>query len=59
MAQPAAVGSSVNKDLGYKLDHKVSIASIIGNDTTEGTGVAVDLRHLGRNLVRPTLDLGH
>lgn len=43
MAQPAAAGSSVNKDLGFKLDHKVSIPSILGNDTTEGTGAAVDL----------------
>lgn len=44
MAQPPAVGSSVNRDLGFKLKAVQSIAAIVGNNTTEGTGVAVDLK---------------
>lgn len=44
MAQPATAGSAINRDLGHKLSHVVSIASIVGNDTTEGTGAGVDLK---------------
>lgn len=44
MAQPPAVGSSVNRDLGHKLSIAKSILSIVANDTTEGTGTSVDLR---------------
>ena len=44
MAQPATGGSSVNRDLGVKLDLVTSIPAIVGNNTTEGTGIAVDLK---------------
>src|SRR5574341_1867854 len=44
MAQPAGVGGSVNQDLGAKIKTVSSILPIVGNNTTEGTGVAVDLR---------------
>lgn len=44
MAQPAGVGSSVNHDGGAKLKGVSSILPIVGNNTTEGTGTAVDLK---------------
>lgn len=44
MAQPAGVGSSVNRDAGAKLRPINTIRAIVGNNTTEGTGVAVDLK---------------
>lgn len=44
MAQPPDVGSSIHRDLGHKLSPVKSILSIVGNDTTDGTGTAVDLR---------------
>jgi hypothetical protein len=44
MSQPATGGSSVNRDLGAKLKAVQSITAIVGNNTTEGTGVAVDLK---------------
>jgi hypothetical protein len=44
MAQPPAAGSSINRDLGFKLKPFVSIASIVGNNTSEGTGLACDLK---------------
>jgi hypothetical protein len=44
MAQPATGGSSVNRDLGFKADALPTIVPIVGNDTTEGTGVKVDLK---------------
>jgi hypothetical protein len=44
MAQPAGAGSSVNADLGAKIKTVTSILPIVGNNTTEGTGVGVDLK---------------
>jgi hypothetical protein len=44
MAQPATGGSAVNRDLGYKVKPIASILSIVGNNTTEGTGTGVDLK---------------
>jgi hypothetical protein len=44
MAQPATGGSAVNRDLGYKVRSCPSIPAKIGNDTTEGTGLSVDLK---------------
>lgn len=44
MAQPPAVGWSVNRDAGQVCKVVESINAIVGNNTTEGTGVAVDLK---------------
>lgn len=43
-SQPPAVGSSVNRDAGFKTLTVASIVPIVGNNTTEGTGVGVDLK---------------
>lgn len=44
MPQPASPGSSVNRDLGGTIRPVKTIQAIVGNNTTEGTGTAVDLR---------------
>jgi hypothetical protein len=44
MPQPAGVGNQINRDLGAQARPIASIFSILGNNTTEGTGVAVDLK---------------
>ncbi len=44
MAQPAGVGNAVNQDLSSKVKVVSSILPIVGNNTTEGTGTAVDLK---------------
>lgn len=44
MAQPGAAGSSVNRDAGQECKTIESISPIVGNNTSEGTGVGVDLK---------------
>jgi len=44
MAQPPASGSSVNRDLGFKVRSLPTIPANIANDTTDGTGLAIDLK---------------
>lgn len=44
MAQPPAIGWSVHRDAGQVCKTVESISPIVGNNTTEGTGAAVDLK---------------
>jgi hypothetical protein len=44
MAQPATGGSSINRDLGHKLDVEASLSPVLVKDTATGTGLAVDLK---------------
>lgn len=44
MAQPADAGKATNQDLSSKIKAVSSILPIVGNNTTEGTGVGVDLK---------------
>jgi hypothetical protein len=44
MTQPATAGSSINRDLANVLRFATSLQTVVAHDTTEGTGVAVDLR---------------
>jgi hypothetical protein len=43
-SQPPAVGWSVHRDAGGVCKTVESISPIVGNNTTEGTGVVVDLK---------------
>jgi hypothetical protein len=44
MAQPPEIGWSVHRDAGQVCKTVESISPIVGNNTTEGTGVGVDLK---------------
>lgn len=44
MAQPATGGSSVNRDLGYKVRSLPTIPANVVNNTSDGTGLGVDLK---------------